>query len=140
MARNNLVIVTGDITSDIHYDTFTQNGKAVPFLRIYLMVNGTPDAGEIRGLRVVFYGHQAAVTEAHIKKGSRLHIEGHIQMRRAPNGNPTFEIVAESVEYIRNVDWDRGRKRIAELESGKTQENNSFTLTPPEFFDEPATL
>lgn len=138
MARSNITLIKGDITSDIYYDVFTQNGKAVPFLRVYLMVNGTPEAKEIKGLRVVFYGYLAELSEAHLQKGSRIQIEGHIQMRRAPNGNPTFEIVAEDVEFLRNITWERGQKRQEELAAkGRGRpENISFVSLLPEFADE----
>lgn len=138
MARGNITLIKGDITSDIYYDIFTQNGKAVPFLRVYLMVNGTPEAKEIKGLRVVFYGYLAELSEAHLQRGSRIQIEGHIQMRRAPNGNPTFEIVAEDVEFLRNITWERGQKRLEELAANGrgSSEKTSFVSLLPEFADE----
>lgn len=115
MARNNQVMVKGDITGDIYYDVFTQAETPLAFLRLYLMVNSTPDAKELRGLRVVFYGFLAELAEAHVQKGSRILVNGHIQMRRAPNGNPTFEIVAEDVEFLRHINWERGNKRYTEM-------------------------
>lgn len=138
MARANSVVLMGDITSDIYYDVFTQNGKAVPFLRVYLMINGSPEAKEVKGLRVVFYGYLAELSEAHLQKGSRLLVQGHIQMRRAPNGKPTFEIVAEEAEYLRNITWERGQKRREELaaEGRKQPEKTSFVSLLPEFPDE----
>ena len=138
MARSNIALIKGDITSDIYYDVFTQNGKAVPFLRVYLMVNGTPDAKEIKGLRVVFYGYLAELSEAHLQKGSRIQIEGHIQMRRAPNGSPTFEVVAEDVEFLRNITWERGQKRLEEMSAnGRGRpEKSSFVALLPEFTEE----
>ena len=115
MARSNHVVVKGDITGDIYYDVFSQNGKSTPFLRVYLMIDGNQIAKEVKGLRVVFYGPLAEPTEGYPQKGSRILVEGHIQMRRAPNGSPTFEIVAEDVEFIRNVTWERGNRRQSEL-------------------------
>lgn len=115
MACGNSVVITGDITGDIYYDVFTQNDKTIPFLRVYLMVNGTAEFKDVKGLRVVFYGNKAEEAEAHLEKGSRIHIQGHIQMRRAPNGSPTFEVVAENVEFLRNINWERGQKRKEEM-------------------------
>jgi single-stranded DNA-binding protein len=138
MARSNSVVVKGDITSDIYYDIFTQNGKSVPFLRVYLMVNGTPEAKEVKGLRVVFYGYLAELAEAHLKKGSRILVEGHIQMRKAPNGNLTFEVVAEDVEFLRNITWERGQKKLEVLAaSGRSQpEKTAFTVLLPDLENE----
>lgn len=138
MARSNNVVIKGDITSDIYYDVFTQSGKPVPFLRVYLMVNGTPEAKEVKGLRVVFYGYLAELSEAHLQKGSRLLVEGHIQMRRAPNGSLTFEVVAEDVEYLRNITWERGQKRQEDLAANGRcrQEKAAFVSLLPDFADE----
>ncbi len=138
MARSNITLIKGDITSDIYYDIFTQSGKSVPFLRVYMMINGTPEAKEVKGLRVVFYGYLAELAEAHLQKGSRIQVEGHIQMRRAPNGSPTFEIVAEDVEFLRNITWERGQKRQEELTAkGRGRpEKASFISLLPEFSDE----
>lgn len=138
MARNNFVVIKGDITSDIYYDVFTQNGKQIPFLRVYLMVNGTPETKDIKGLRVVFYGYLADLSEAHLQKGSRIHVSGHIQMRRAPNGSPTFEIVAEEVEYLRNINRERGKKRLEELAASNPNhpEVKSFVRLLNDFQDE----
>jgi single-stranded DNA-binding protein len=138
MARSNNVVIKGDITSDIYYDVFTQSGKSVPFLRVYLMINGTPEAKDVKGLRVVFYGYLAELSEAHLQKGSRIHVEGHIQMRRAPNGSMTFEVVAEDVEFLRNITWERGQKRLDELAaSGRGRpEKSSFVSLLPELADD----
>lgn len=135
MARGNHVTVKGDITSDIYYDVFTQGEKSVPFLRVYLMVNGGPDAREVKGLRVVFYGYLAEVAEAHLQCGSRIHVEGHIQMRRTPGGSIAFEVVAEDVEFLRNATWERGKKRLAELAASGRSRPEIQTLLA-EFSDE----
>jgi len=102
------------------------------------MVNGTPEAKEIKGLRVVFYGYLAELSEAHLQKGSRIHVEGHIQMRRAPNGSITFEVVAEDVEFLRNITWERGQKRLEEMSAnGRGRpEKSSFVALLPEFTEE----
>lgn len=139
MTLTNRVVIKGDITSDIYYDIFKISGKPVPFLRVYLMINGTSETKEVKGLRVVFYGIKAEEAEAHVQKGSRIHVEGHIQMRRAPNGSPTFEVVAEDVEYLRNITWERGQKRKEEMavQGKNVKEKFSFTTLLPELPDEP---
>jgi len=87
MARNNRVAVQGDLTGDIHYDIThsEKDGRAIPFLRVYMMINGSSGAGEVRGLRVMFYGLLAEEAEAHLQKGSRIEVEGHLQIRRVPD-------------------------------------------------------
>lgn len=59
-------------------------------------------------------------------------------MRRAPNGSMTFEVVAEDVEFLRNITWERGQKRLEEMSAngrGRT-EKSSFVALLPDFVDE----
>ena len=57
-------------------------------------------------------------------------------MRRAPNGNPTFEIVVEDAEYIRNIDWERGARKkeqmIAEGRIPSRKNLSVLTIDAPE--------
>ena len=115
MARNNRVAVQGDLTGDIHYDIIQKDGRVIPFLRVYMMINGSSGAGEVRGLRVMFYGLLAEEAEAHLQKGSRIEVEGHLQIRRIPDEGVSVEVAAEDVDYIRNITWERGSKRLAEM-------------------------
>jgi len=115
MARNNRVSVQGDLTGDIYYDVIQKEGRAIPFLRVYMMINNSSTAGEVRGLRVMFYGLLAEEAEAHLQKGSRIEVEGHLQIRRIPDEGVSVEVAAEDVDYIRNITWERGSKRLAEM-------------------------
>jgi single-stranded DNA-binding protein len=115
MARNNRVSVQGDLTGDIHYDVIQKDGRGIPFLRVYMMINNSSTAGEVRGLRVMFYGLLAEEAEAHLQKGSRIEVEGHLQIRRIPDEGISVEVAAEDVDYIRNITWERGAKRLAEM-------------------------
>jgi len=56
MSWNNRVAVLGDITGDIYYDVLQISNQPVPFLRVYMMINATREAKEVKGLRIVFYG------------------------------------------------------------------------------------
>lgn len=115
MARGNHVSVKGDITGDIFYDIMAHKGKQVYYLRLYMMVKGGPESCEVRGLRICMYGLLAEITRAHVEKGSRIFVEGHIQIRNRPTGYPVFEIVAEEIDFIRNIDYDRGSRVIDDL-------------------------
>ena len=115
MARNNRVAVQGDLTGDILYDVIRKEGRAIPFLRVYMMINGSSGAGEVHGLRVMFYGLLAEEAEAHVQKGSRIEVEGHLQIRRIADEGVSVEVVAEDMDYIRNITWERGSKRLAEM-------------------------
>ena len=121
MARNNRVAVQGDLTGDIHFDVIRKDDRSIPFLRVYMMINGSNGAGEVRGLRVMFYGLLAEEAEAHLQKGSRIEVEGHLQIRRVPDEGVSVEVVAEDVDYIRNITWERGSKRLAEMEAAGTK-------------------
>ena len=63
MAWNNHVAVLGDITGDIYYDVLQISNQSVPFLRVYMMINETREAREVKGLRIVFYGVLAELAE-----------------------------------------------------------------------------
>jgi len=115
MARNNRVAVQGDLTGDIHFDVIKKDDRSIPFLRVYMMINGSSGAGEVRGLRVMLYGILAEEAEAHLQKGSRIEVEGHLQIRRTPDEGVSVEVVAEDIDYIRNITWERGAKRMAEM-------------------------
>jgi single-stranded DNA-binding protein len=123
MARNNRVAVQGDITGDIYYDILQLANKPLPFLRVYMMINGSRGSKEVKGLRVVFYGILAELAEAHLQKGSRIEVEGHLQIRQVKNEGIVVEVVGEDVDFIRNVDWEKGRKRYQEMvAAGKIQQ------------------
>jgi single-stranded DNA-binding protein len=125
MAQGNYVFVLGDITGDIYFDYLRPKGQEpIPFLRLYLMSNGSRESRPIKGLRILVYGDDAIVIYGHVQKGSRIGVQGHIQMRmRLDTNSPVFEIVAEHIEFIRNIDYARGSKAISDL---KNKENHSY--------------
>jgi single-stranded DNA-binding protein len=114
MARNNHLMIMGDITGDIYFDTITLSGKSMQYLRMLLFLKAVVGSASVEGLRVVVYGPLAELTYGHVQKGSRIAVFGHIQ-QRVHDGNRLFEIVAEEIQYIRNVDWDRGEQIRMEL-------------------------
>lgn len=115
MARNNLVWIKGDITGDIYYDLFRLNEKEIQYLRLYLMVKGVIGASAVKGLRVCVYGPLAELAFGYVRKGSRLGVIGHIQQRVSRKGDTVFEIVADEVEFLRNIDWDAGERTRKDL-------------------------
>jgi hypothetical protein len=126
MAQGNFTWQRGDITGDIYFDYLRpENQDPVPYLRLYLMIDGSPEAKPVKGLRVLVYGTLAELVYGHIQKGSRIGVEGHIQMRSRPNTTtPVFEVVAERIEFIRNIDYERGKQVIAELKQ-RSKRNGS---------------
>jgi len=110
MARNNLTWIKGDITGDIYYDIFHLEAKDVQYLRLYLMVKGVAGAAGVKGLRVCVYGPLAELVYGHVRKGSRLGVIGHIQQRTTHKGDFVFEIVAEEIEFLRNIEWQAGER------------------------------
>ncbi len=127
MAQGNFIWVRGDITGDIYFDYLrSQKEDPIPYVRLYLMIDGTPEAKPVRGLRILVYGSLAELVFGHVQKGSRIGVEGHIQMRQRPNiPTPVFEIVAERVEFIRNIDYERGKQVVAELK-GRQQHRSPW--------------
>jgi single-stranded DNA-binding protein len=134
MSWNNRVAVLGDITGDIYYDVLQISNQPVPFLRVYMMINETREAKEVRGLRIVFYGVLAELAEAHLQTGSRILVQGHIQLRKGKNNVIVSEVVAEHVIYIRNFDQEKGTRRLKELKAaGKIQPGVEERLDIPEY-------
>ena len=86
----------------------------------------------------MFNGSKAEDAESSVQKGTRILVEGHIQMRRAPNGNPTFEVVAEDAEYLRNATNERGQKRKEEMRARAqyVKEKASFVTLLPDLPDD----
>jgi single-stranded DNA-binding protein len=122
MTWNNSVALIGDITGDIYYDVLEINNKPVPFLRVYMILNDYRDAKDVKGLRIVFYGVLAELAEAHLMMGSRILVQGHLQIRKNKKDGIVVEVVTEHVIYIRKFDQDRGTQRMKELKAaGKIQ-------------------
>ncbi len=110
MARNNLIWIKGDITGDIYYDTFRYETREIQYLRLYLMIDQVYGTNQVKGLRVCVYGAHAEFVYGHVRKGSRLAVIGHVQTRKTHKGDWVVEIVADEVEFLRNVDWDAGER------------------------------
>lgn len=114
MTRNNSCQHMIDISEDILFDVITINGKQVAFLRMYGFVKGTPGAGPVRGMRFLAYGPLAELIYAHVRKGSRLLIFSHVQQRET-EGRVFTEFVIEECQFVRNVDFEAGKAKRAEL-------------------------
>lgn len=116
MAQGNFVWLRGDITGDIYFDYIRpEEGDPIPFVRLYLMTNGNREARAVKGLRIMVYAGLAELVYGFLQKGSRIGVEGHIQERERVGGSPVFEVVAERVEFIRNIDFARGNRVLEEL-------------------------
>jgi single-stranded DNA-binding protein len=119
MARNNMSIVMGDITQDIYYDLFDLDHQLIPFLRVYLMVNASKGCKTVKGLRVVAYGPLADLAKGYLQKGSRILVIGHLQIRSrkvAATHKLEFEVVADEIQFIKNIRWEEGEKNRLAME------------------------
>jgi single-stranded DNA-binding protein len=119
MARNNMCMVMGDITQDIYYDMFDLDHQLIPFLRVLLMVNATKGCKGVKGLRVVAYGPLANLARGYLQKGSRILVIGHLQIRNRKVGEShklIFEVVADEIQFIKNIRWEEGEKNRLEME------------------------
>jgi len=135
MAQGNFTWHRGDITGDIYFDYLRPpGGERIPFIRLYMMIDGNRDAKPVRGLRIMAYGNLAEILYGHVQKGSRIGVEGHIQMRERPNStSPTFEVVAEHVEFIRHIDYERGNQVMEELKARGKAQSAAVLATPTAF-------
>ncbi len=139
MSFTNFVLLEGDITGDIYYNLLEVRGKSLPFLRVYMMVNETDETPALRGQRVVFYGRKAEEAEAHLQKGSRIFIKGHIQQRKNPDQHGwVFEVAVDDVTYIRNITWERGQRRKEQMRAARRDPSGSslFASLLEEFKDQ----
>lgn len=69
----------GDITGDIYFDYLRpQNQDPIPYVRLYLMIDDSPESKPVKGLRVLIYGTLAELVFGHVQKCSRIGVEGHI--------------------------------------------------------------
>lgn len=119
MPLGNFTWNIGDINGDIYFDKHTnQRGEEVPFIRLVMICNGTTNIKPLYGLRIVAYGALAEMAYGYLKKGSRIGVEGHIQQRDRGNDlPPVFEIVADHIEFIRNIDYERGSQVLETLKA-----------------------
>ncbi len=50
MAQGNLTWQRGDITGDIYFDYLRpQNQDPIPYVRLYLMIDGSPESKPVKG-------------------------------------------------------------------------------------------
>ena len=69
MAQGNFTWQRGDITGDIYFDYLRpENQDPVPYLRLYLMIDGSPEAKPVKGLRVLVYGTLAELVYGHVQR------------------------------------------------------------------------
>ena len=76
------------------------------------MIKGVVGSAVVKGLRVCVYGPLAELVYGHVRKGSLLGVIGHIQQRTTREGKMVFEIVAEEVEFLRNIEWEAGARSL----------------------------
>ncbi len=114
MTRNNSCQHVIDLTGDILFNMIRLNGKPVAFLRLFGLVKATHGASRVDGLRFVAYGPLAELIYAHVQKGSRLFVISHVQQRQVEDKLFT-EFVVEECQFLRNVDWEAGARKQAEL-------------------------
>lgn len=113
--NRNTVHFVGDITGDIHYSNINRDGRVIPLLRLFMVIQGSSLQPNTPPIRLVFYGRRAQIIEAFVMKGTRLYFQGHVQTRTLRNNNVVTEFVGEFAEAMRYANFERGYARIAEL-------------------------
>ena len=107
----------GDITGDIYYDVLQITNKPVPFLRVYMMINETREAKEVKGLADRFLWRSGRTGRSASENG-QPHPGRRVTSNCAKirNDGIVVEVVAEHVIYIRNFDRERGSQRYERVE------------------------
>lgn len=113
--NRNTVHFVGDITGDIHYSNINRDGRLIPLLRLFMVIQGSSPQPNPPPIRLVFYGRRAQIIEAFVMKGTRLYFQGHVQTRTLRNNNTVTEFVGEFADAMRYANFERGYARIAEL-------------------------
>ncbi|MBS4060961.1 MAG: single-stranded DNA-binding protein [Bacteroidetes bacterium] len=113
--NRNTVHFVGDITGDIHYSNINRDGRLIPLLRLFMVIQGASPQPNPPPIRLVFYGRRAQIIEAFVMKGTRLYFQGHVQTRTLRNNNTVTEFVGEFADAMRYANFERGYARIAEL-------------------------
>ena len=117
--HNNTVAIRGNLAYDPFFDYLTNKRGETPFTRFALAVDRRPPrpAGPADHLLVVVYGNLAEHVHPYLRRGSEVAVTGWLRARKGVNhhGEPmrVVEVVAEDVEFIRNINWEQGEAAIA---------------------------
>ena len=116
---NNAATIRGNLAYDPFFDYLEGKEGETPFTRFALAVDRQPPrpAGPADHLLVVVYGDLAERVHPYLRKGSEVTVKGWIRAREGVNhhGEPmrVVEVVAEDVEFIRNINWEQGEASAA---------------------------
>jgi hypothetical protein len=133
MTRNNSCSFKIDVGDDKEFKRVTIKGTPTPiaYVRFYGFVKGTIGANKVQGVLFIAYGPLAELIYAHIQPGSRVFVISHLQIRRDDKGNIFNEFVVEDIEYLRNINWDKGKEKMKELIA-----NGELRLPSQDFLDD----
>lgn len=107
----NLVVLTGRLTRDPELK-YGQSGMA--YCRISLAVNRARKRDEVDFINCVAFGKTAELIGEYFRKGSRIGVEGNLQMNR-------YEVNGE-----KRTSYDVAINQIEFLDSKGSSQNNSF--------------
>jgi len=110
MARNNFVFLRGNLTDAPFYALLEGRDGPVPFMRFTLAV----DSARTDFIYVVAYGDRALHDHAFLRRGSEVAVQGRLRSRRV-EGKVIYEVVADEVTFLRNIEWERGEKHWQEV-------------------------
>ena len=111
---NNAVAVRGNLAYNPFFDYLEGKNGGKPFTRFALAVDRQPPrpAGPADHLLVVVYDDLAERVHPYLRKGSEVEVKGWLRARMGVDhhGEPmrVVEVVAEDVEFIRNINWEQG--------------------------------
>jgi single stranded DNA-binding protein len=135
---NNTVTVRGNLAYDPFFDYLQGKDGETPFTRFALAVDRQPPrtAGPADHLLVVVYGNLAERVHPYLRKGSEISVEGWLRARAGVNHHGEqmriTEVVAEDVEFIRNINWDEGNASAANAADSTAAEQPDFETTAAE--------
>lgn len=126
MTRNNNCCFKVDV-GEKEFKRVVLGGTELAYTRFYGFVKGTKGANKVQGVRFIAYGPLAELIYAHIQTGSQVFIISHLQIRRDDEKRIYNEFVVEEIEYLRSINWDKGKMKMLELvEAGQLRPGKDY--------------
>lgn len=130
----NKVILIGNISTDVELK-YSQSNKAVATFNLAVNREYTNTEGnkEVDFIKIVVWGKQAENINTYLRKGSKLAIEGRLQIRsyESKEGKKSHitEVVAENVQFLDSKKNDKQEENPYKDMSIKTEVQQQFEIS-----------
>ncbi|MGL4981182.1 MAG: single-stranded DNA-binding protein [Fusobacteriaceae bacterium] len=125
----NLVVLTGRLTRDPELK-FGQSGKA--YSRFSIAVDNPMKKGEADFINCVAFGKTAELIGEYMRKGSKIGVNGRLQMNRYEvNGEKktTYDVLVEQMEFLDSKNSQSSSAEYSAPYQNSSSESSSQTKT-----------